>query len=205
MALIICSDCGKQVSSAAATCPNCGRPNPYAYDSTPPTQTPTVVFNPRQDRFLTRNRGCLESLFWLAFISFILFLLFGCAPATIQGLRENHAGKISFDVDENYQSVYRKVLTPARNCWQSGLITAQMVVQGDLYTDTRQGNVTVALHGGAGVDTYFTVDVVALSDSKTRVTVYHAFRNQERAAQAVELWVKENSTVCRVPGPQEDL
>lgn len=172
---------------------------------TPDKREPVVIYNPKQDQFLTRNRGCLESLFWLGLIGIALFWLFGCAPATVQGLRENHAGKITFDVDENYQSVYRKVLTPARDCWQSGLITAQMVVQGDLYTDTWRGNVTVALHSGAGVDTYFTVDVEALSEAKTRVTVYHAFRNQERAAQAVELWVKQNSKLCRVPGPQEEL
>jgi len=204
MALITCPDCSKQVSSAATICPNCARPIANGlYPRQAATQTPTVVYNPRQDRFLTRNRGFLESVFWLAVIGLIFLWLSACAPSTIQGLRENYAGKVSFEVDENYKSVYRKVLTPARDCWQGGLITAQMVVQGDLYTDTRRGNVTVALHGGAGVDTYFTIDMMALSDIKTRVTVYHAFRNQERAARAVELWVKDNATVCRAP--EKDL
>lgn len=128
-----------------------------------------------------------------------LIMLSGCAPATVQGLREQHAGHLTFEVGENYQSVYRKIITPAKNCWQTGLITAQMVVQGDLYTDIRQGNVTVALHGGFGVDTYLTVDVVALSDSKTRITVYYVFENQNKQAKTIERWVKQNSTDCNAP------
>lgn len=129
----------------------------------------------------------------------LLVMLAGCAPATVQGLREQHAGKLVFEVEENYQSVYRKVITPARNCWQAGLITAQMVVQGEMYTDIRQGNVTVALHGGFGIDTYLTIDVAALSDSKTRVTTYYAFENSTGSAKAVEFWVKQNSTECKTP------
>lgn len=156
-----------------------------------------IVYNPRQDRFLTRNRGFFETLFWLILFASIFYLFFGCAPSTVQGLRDDPAGKISFEVDQNYQDVYRKILTPARDCYQTGLITAQQVVQGDLFTDTRRGNVTVAMHGGAGVATYLTIDIAALSDMKTKVTAYYAFQNSERNARAIELWVKNNSTACR--------
>ena len=127
-------------------------------------------------------------------------LLSGCAPSTIQGLRDSPAGVLMFEVNENYQSVYRKIITPARDCWQQGasLLTAQTDVQGELYSDIRKGNVTVTMRGPAGAHTFLTIDVAALLDSKTKITTYYALRGSLPRAQAVELWVKQNSTECSV-------
>ena len=122
--------------------------------------------------------------------------LVACAPATIEGLRKDHANSYTFSADENYQAVYRKILSTARKCYQTGLITAQMLVQGDLYVDIRSANVTVALHGGLGVDTYMTIDVSALNDEKTSVVVFNAFSTWNSAAHAVREWVEDNSTEC---------
>lgn len=135
-----------------------------------------------------RNYGII----WILFIAFV-----GCAPATVQGLRESHADRYEFIADENYQSVYRKVLYQARKCYQTGLITAQMVVQGDLFHDLKSGNVSVALHGGLGVDTYLTVDVYGLDEKTSRVVVYYALATWRSAARAVKEWVQEDSTQCR--------
>ncbi len=195
MALIICPDCSKQISSATPSCPNCGRPI-----AEKATQALTEVYNPRQDRFLTRNRGFFETLFWLALGMLIFFLLFGCAPATVQGLRENPAGSITFEAPENYQSVYRKIMTPARDCWQQGasLLTADMDVHGELYSDIRKGSISITARGGAGAQTYMAIDIVALADNKTRITTYYALRGSLLRAKAVEEWVKNNSTACHV-------
>ena len=67
MALISCSECGKQVSDKAKACPNCGAPISQS-SAEPATNEPTVVYNPKQDTFLTRNRGCAETLFWAVLI-----------------------------------------------------------------------------------------------------------------------------------------
>ena len=119
-----------------------------------------------------------------------------CAPATIEGLRDDHASSYTFEIDENYQPVYRKILSTARKCYQTGMITAQMVVQGDLYHDIRMGNVTVALHGGFGVDTHMTIDISALDDERTQVVVFNAISTWDSAARAVREWVEDNSTEC---------
>lgn len=66
MALTKCKECDKEISDQAAACPNCGCPI-----------KPVVVNNPKQDEFLTRNRGCLESLFWVGLAIFLLVILFG--------------------------------------------------------------------------------------------------------------------------------
>lgn len=125
----------------------------------------------------------------------------GCAPATIQGLKERHSGSYSFTVDENYQSVYRKILTKARACYQTGMITAQMVVAGDLYNDIKKGDISVALHGGLGVDTYLYTEIKAIDENKSNVDVYYALDTWKKAANAVKAWVLNNYEKC---GKSED-
>lgn len=131
------------------------------------------------------------------FVILIALSSVACAPATIEGLRKDHANSYTFEVGENYQPIYRKILSTARKCYQTGMITAQMVVQGDLYHDIKSGNVTVALHGGFGVDTHMTIDISALNDEKTRIVVFNAISTWNSAGRAVREWVEENSTQCR--------
>jgi len=130
----------------------------------------------------------------------LFVMLAGCAPATVQGLREQHAGKLVFEVDENYQSVYRKIITPARNCWQSAWIGSHTTAQGDLYTDTRSGSVSfTSVNALAGVSTYLTIDVKALSENRTLVMSYYALEGWKDSAKVVERWVKQNSMECKMP------
>lgn len=120
----------------------------------------------------------------------------GCAPATVQKLRENPTGQSSFETNENYQSVYRKIVTNARRCYQGGMITAQMVVQGDLYTDIKKGNVSIALHGGLGISTYANVDIEAITEDKTKVIIYYGMGSWEGITRVVEAWIKQGSDKC---------
>ena len=124
------------------------------------------------------------------------FALAGCAPATLQGLREKPAGQASFEVRQNYQRVYRTVINNARRCWQTGMVTAQVVVQGDLYTDIRTAEITVALHGAVGVDTHLGIDIKAIEEDRTEIRVYYAMSGGARSAKAIERWVKDGATEC---------
>lgn len=125
-----------------------------------------------------------------------LITIGGCAPATVQELRADHAGKHAFEVEENYQAVYRTVVTQARKCHQTGLITAQMVVQGDLYPDIKSGHVSIAVHGIGGVGTIAAVDVAALSDARSRVDTFYTFSSWTDFPPLVEEWVKDKSQDC---------
>jgi hypothetical protein len=103
-------------------------------------------------------------------IILLVALVTGCAPATFGELRKKPGGgEASFQATQNYASVYRTILTNARKCYQGGAITAQLIVQGDLYPDTKSGEITVALHGGLGVDTYLGIDIKAIDDGNTTV------------------------------------
>lgn len=127
----------------------------------------------------------------------LLVSLSGCAPTTAAGVREMGAERqFVFTAHENYQSAYRKILEQARKCYQTGLITAQMVVQGDLFHDTKSGSVTVALHGGLGVDTYQVIDVFAIDDVQTKVSAHYSVGSVEQQSQLLKQWVLENSKEC---------
>jgi len=116
-----------------------------------------------------------------------------CAPSTIQGLREKHEGLISLITDEDYQAVYRKCLTQAKNCnW------APINIEGDIFTDVKTGNISVVNHWGLGIDYLMMIDISAVTISKTHVDIYYAVSHWRPLASAVEHWLKENSTSCKV-------
>ena len=120
-----------------------------------------------------------------------------CAPSTAGGVRAmGPSRQVAFEVSENYQQVYRKILEPARKCWQAGLITAQMVVQGDLFHDTRSGTITVALHGGLGVDTYQVIDISAIDEQHTKVVGHYSLGPVAQYGQILKEWALENSSEC---------
>ena len=127
-------------------------------------------------------------------IVLLIVAVTGCVPATVEGLKEKPAGRASFEVNRHYQPVYRTILSQARKCYQIGFGYGQLVVNGDLYTDLKTG--TVAVTGGVGVNTFFAVEITALSDEVTRVDTYYAIATWAHAARAVQAWVKDDAPGC---------
>lgn len=128
-----------------------------------------------------------------------VFLLASCAPSTAAGVRAlGESRQFTFTAPENYQAVYRKVLEQSRKCWQGGLITAQMVVDGDLYTDTKSGTVTVALHGGLGVDVYQVIDVSLVSENESEIKAYYPRGRVARYGEILKQWVLSDLKECNL-------
>ena len=131
----------------------------------------------------------------IAFIA--VFTLEGCTPNTAGGVRALEATKKStFIADENYQAVYRKILDMTRKCSEGGMITAQMIVKNDLYTDIQSGNISVELHGGLGVSVYTVTDVKAIAENKTEVTNHFASAGWMNRAPIIKKWALENYKEC---------
>jgi hypothetical protein len=125
-------------------------------------------------------------------------LLAGCATYTVEDLRQKASSK-AFEVDQNYQAVYRTVVGQARKCYEMSTLGARRTVQGDLYTDIRSGHVMVTWYtGGPGLeaDTFLASDITALGDKRTRVVTYYA-PDSDGAASVVEHWVKDGLQECR--------
>ncbi|MTI13112.1 hypothetical protein [Sansalvadorimonas verongulae] len=130
------------------------------------------------------------------YLLLIPVLLAGCAPATHQALTRDYASKQEIRVDENYQSVYRRLQRNVRQCWETGLITAQMRVQSDLYSDIKEGNINVAVVGFAGVDTHLGIDIKGYSDGSTRVTSYNAMRTWNKVQPVIKAWAENRYSSC---------
>jgi hypothetical protein len=124
--------------------------------------------------------------------------LAGCASSTALEVRQlGPENRRSFTVEDNYQPVYRQVLTQARKCLQMSMLSnAQMVVTGDLYSDIREGTVTVALHALTGVKTYLVVDIKALGEKQSQVNAYTDGWSASDAGTMIKEWVLENRTEC---------
>jgi len=115
--------------------------------------------------------------------------LSACAPATVEGLRQEHAAHRTFEIDRNYQTVYRAILDQTRKCFAGG-----RVVEGDLYTDRKSGHVALVMFGDREV--LMAADIVAQGDGRSKVDVYAAPRSWAWIAGRVEEWVRDGSTDC---------
>lgn len=78
MALVPCSECGREVSDKAAACPQCGAPVAQQ-----PTATPVVRVDDdkpsrvktAEDSVFTRNRGCVDFVFLMAVLLVVVYIL----------------------------------------------------------------------------------------------------------------------------------
>lgn len=134
-------------------------------------------------------------------ILLLMLVMTGCAPATMQGLRDSYHEKISFKSDQNYQAVYRTLLNQSRECYQStGLLGVDNVVQGDIYTDIQSGSIAIAQHNPMyGINTWMVIDISA-SAEKSSINVYCFNQVWCRNARGIEKWVS-GSKSCH--GPEE--
>jgi len=102
----------------------------------------------------------------------LLIALSGCAtsPADLRRAGPDHVG--SFVVPQDYESTYGLLLERQRACEQSSLSMGAPLVQGELHPDAHSGSITAATQGVTGIDTHTIIDVRAVDERSTRVTVY---------------------------------
>jgi hypothetical protein len=127
-------------------------------------------------------------------IAILLAPLEGCSR-TLQELRAT-GEVVQFETNEPYQSVYRKIIDQARECYQFGLSTAHLAVQGDLYTDMKSGTVTVVLMNRITGDiaNECSAEISEIADNRTRVIIHYA--KHRYMAENMRNWVKFGSTNC---------
>lgn len=133
---------------------------------------------------------------------FLFLLLFGCAPATFEGLKEDrNVGRYQFESQKNYQEVFRIVVNKMRECTQSAaLFGGGTTVQGDLYTDIKKGEITLVNLTAFGSNVPMGISITSIDDTKTAVDIYYYFASMpawKRSAEIVEEWVEKGYQKCR--------
>lgn len=102
----------------------------------------------------------------------IIAILSGCASSTPEEARAlGPERQYQFSVSDDYQVVYRRIVDASRKCHQANLLTATMMVNSDLYPDTRTGTISVGLYGV----TTAIYQVIDVRGTDTGTTVHAAF------------------------------
>ena len=127
-------------------------------------------------------------------ILLVLAFMAGCGPATVQELREKPAGTITFEVDSNYQTVYRRLITPIRE----NIRGFNRAINGDIYTNDQEAEIScigtkrsIVPGGGVNNSVLLAIDIKAISDNRTKVTTYYTHHEWKSTALRVEQWCSE--------------
>ncbi len=127
----------------------------------------------------------------------LLLLLAACAPDSLQALREDAAAKHNFKAPLGYQEVYRRVVGPMRTCYQmGGTLGPQFLVQSDVFTDTRRGEVVLLVMTTLGTQYRFIVDIAAEGEDRASVMTYSWSIAHVPTGALVERWVLNQDSAC---------
>lgn len=127
----------------------------------------------------------------------LVVALSGCMPGSAAGVRQKGPEhQFSFEVKENYQSVYMKVADHARQCFGNSLITASTVVLSDLLPDLKQGTVSVAMSGVGGMSYMQVIDIKATADGGALVVAHYSGTASKQWGGLLKRAVTEGDTSC---------
>ena len=107
------------------------------------------------------------------------FFLTGCAPATFSEMKKKESiNKASFITHENYETIYKRSLSKSKECFEMGAITTAFIADGQLYSNTKEAEVTVSIMGGFGRNLIHGATFKSINENQTEVTLYTYWSEQ---------------------------
>jgi len=100
-----------------------------------------------------------------------------------------------FEVAQDYEGAYRKVLESARRCWPATAAAGQGDVQGTLDNDAKRGRIALAFRSRHGADTRLVVELAARDREHTDVRVSGP-SDIAQPAGAIRGWLEGTSVDC---------
>lgn len=129
-----------------------------------------------------------------AAVTLIFATTIAACVGTPQQLREAPVTSSSFEIERDYQAVYRSIISRARPCLQS----KYAIAHGDLYHDIRAGEIGLANLNMVGHSSILTIDLRAVSDNRTAVTTYVRSAVYEPVLASLPDWAHERNRACPV-------
>jgi hypothetical protein len=132
------------------------------------------------------------------FIIFYLSLILpGCASYPITGydLRDNPHGKVEFSANEDYLTVYRRIMLASVACYGD----KPFRVDGKLLKEKNAAEITIASINIVYIAALY-ISIKAASNNTTSVITYYApgLNNEwEAVAEHTKQWAKGNTDGCR--------
>lgn len=107
------------------------------------------------------------------FLILIGLLFAGCAPSTFSEMKSSDSIKSeTVMVDKNYENIYRKSLSKARECYEMGLITGAVIADGQLYPSAKEGEIVIYTMGGLGKSISLGATFKEIEQNKTQIRFY---------------------------------
>lgn len=103
----------------------------------------------------------------------IAFLIAGCTAKSFNGMiHDKKVDKKTFVVQENYQELYYRSIGIANECYATGMLTAAIVANGQIYSDLKKAEMSIYLMGGLGKQMHHGATFHAIDNDSTRMTIY---------------------------------
>lgn len=127
----------------------------------------------------------------------LILILYGCAsyPITGHDLRDNPHGIIEFSVNEDYLTVYGRILQASKACYGA----KPFRVDGELFQNKNAAEITIASINIVYIAALY-IYLRATSDNVTTISTYYApgLNNEwKTAAQHTKQWASGNTSICR--------
>jgi len=108
----------------------------------------------------------------------------------------NSDNQYTFDVNDNYQRVYRNIEGISKQCWEGKATTADYVVDAEQYNELGMAEVAWKLVGMVGPVYYLDIEIKRVSSNKSHVVVHRASYVHAYSEEVVKQWAKGEMNTC---------
>ena len=138
------------------------------------------------------NPQIAAALSTLAFLS-------GCASTvTVADLRRTNEGASKYQAKMSYEVAYRIIAAESRRCFERTIPGANVYVRGDLYSDSKSAEVSIAgaLMTASIAEIIF--DIRATGASSAEITTFYRKKSSESIENAMRSWLEGDTSACHI-------
>lgn len=137
----------------------------------------------------------------LLFVLLVVVCMAGCAATTINGVRENHSGIISFVSNQSFEDAYRKACDFSKGFETSYVGGPHLVVRCNLYSDIKKGEISIGLFDiiDDNKTIYMVVDVETKEQDKSFASIYYSFSPWKRHALKIKEAILQGVVTATTP------
>ena len=121
-------------------------------------------------------------------------LLWGCATKP-PSLGEQPSGVSIFNVEENYEVVFRRITQQARQCYEP----RGRIIRDTIFRQEQRAEVTISISYDGFVRKLFTAEISAESPLSTQVNTYYSYSPPgawRDGAYAIQRWASSDAFFC---------
>lgn len=115
--------------------------------------------------------------FLLSMVYICLFMVFsGCAASSFNEMvRDKNYERREYLIKEGYQELYKRSLDKSRECHETGLLTAAIITEGQIYSELDKAELSIYLIGGLGKSMYHGAEFIKKDYNSTNLIIYSKF------------------------------